>query len=404
MKRKILFFTCGDANDIRTWSNVPYLFSSALMVGGVGGNKLILINLQPRWLMYFGKLYNMIGWRISRMIYRKNEYCWERTSIYRNVMNRIVRKSILQNPDADLCIILCYDYDKSSTSLPNGVCHPPVLLFGDWTFDILISDRLGRKLYFFEQEYSDYEQRCIRSADFVVSLFPKCTARMKKDNPTANIHFLGDNVINVLYDKPIDIEELITEKHKAKTILFVGRKAYKEGAKLLVDSFNSLSADIPNLQLHIIGMTARDIGIKESSNIHCYGYLDKATPEDNKIYYKLLCAASVFVNPTPLWGGFSSTIEAMYFGTPIIVSNYEDFVDYFGSEIDFGCYNHVFNKQCLSQNIKQVLTSCDYEKMCRNAHNRVKSFTWDSYVDRVLALVDKNINCYENNKYNNCDV
>ena len=97
--------------------------------------------------------------------------------------------------------------------------------------------------------------------------------------------------------------------------------------------------------------------------------------------------ASVFVNPTEKWAGYSSTIEAMYYYTPVVVSPYEEFVGEFGKQINFGVYNKVFSKESLATSILSIFNADNYDELCLNAHNRVKDYTWDNYVERLLADV-----------------
>lgn len=87
-------------------------------------------------------------------------------------------------------------------------------------------------------------------------------------------------------------------------------------------------------------------------------------------------------------GGYSSIVEAMYFYTPVIVSPYDDFVNEFGKDIDFGIYNKKYDSLVLAKNMESIFNSSDYENMCLNAHERVKDYTWDNYVDKILKLLN----------------
>jgi glycosyltransferase involved in cell wall biosynthesis len=90
------------------------------------------------------------------------------------------------------------------------------------------------------------------------------------------------------------------------------------------------------------------------------------------------------VNPAANWGAYSSTIEAMYYGTPVIVTPYDDFVADFGREIEFGYY--LEKPDNLLPLIKKVLsqTTEEYQTMCLAAREAVKDYTWDKYVDVFL--------------------
>ena len=97
--------------------------------------------------------------------------------------------------------------------------------------------------------------------------------------------------------------------------------------------------------------------------------------------------AKVLINPTPKWGAYSSTIEAMYNYTPVIVSPYETFVNEFGRIIDFGLYNEHYTAEGIAKDIEIVIFNNDYKSLCENAHNRVEKYTWSNYVDKVLNLI-----------------
>ena len=141
-----------------------------------------------------------------------------------------------------------------------------------------------------------------------------------------------------------------------------------------------------DLSLDIVGCAASDF---ESlpKGVTCYGFLNKSEERDRKIYYDLLLNAKVLINPTPKWGAYSSTIEAMYYYTPVIVSPYETFVNEFGRIIDFGLYNEHYTAEGIAKDIEIVVFNNDYKSLCENAHNRVEKYTWSNYVDKVLKLI-----------------
>lgn len=143
-------------------------------------------------------------------------------------------------------------------------------------------------------------------------MFPQCTETMQKQYPNANIHFLGGNVINLLYKQKISPQKIIPQKIKSNIILFVGQKKYQKGANMLIDAFKILKQKNPSLTLHIIGMQNRDFE-KLPSDVICHGYLHKDNETENTLYYNLMQNAKVIVNPSPQWAGFSSMVEAMFF-------------------------------------------------------------------------------------------
>lgn len=183
-----------------------------------------------------------------------------------------------------------------------------------------------------------------------------------------------------------DFDAIIDKRISSPIILFIGDTRYTSAALELIDSFKELQHKYSNLRLHIIGMTNEQLSINtEQMNIICHGYLHKDREEERDVYYNLLMQAKVFVNPAAQWGGYSSTIEAMYYGCPVIVSPYDDFVAEFGNDIDFGIYHK--NKGTLYSEMDAILSlnNNEYKKMSASAANRVKEYTWDNYVYSLVS-------------------
>ena len=407
--KEILFFTNGDANNANVWSNVPYCFSHALENKGLNVHR-IDYSMNPA----FVKFYNLGLRRIlDGLTLKKLRFPYLRTTkLFQYFAERKIRKAILQNPQADLCLFMGYGfYNKWSQT--------PSLLFSDWTTEMDIQKK--RKPNFLEKRIIHQEEEAINNAEYVVSLFPVCCEEMKKKYPKANIHFLGGNVINDLSglrlrethpcppclgredqttkekdslqinssSKDIYVDTLLETKEKSKRLLFIGRKTtYLEAAKKLIEAYKLLKReeDYKDFTLDIVGCAASDFD-SLPEGVTCYGFLNKSEERDRKIYYDLLLGAKILVNANPKWGAFSSTVEAMYYYTPVIVSPYQDFVKNFGEKIDFGVYNQNFTAESIATDIKSVINSDNYTEMCNFAHEKVKSYTWENYVRKVVKLI-----------------
>ena len=186
-----------------------------------------------------------------------------------------------------------------------------------------------------------------------------------------------------------DIGGLLETKAKSKKLLFIGRKTtYLEAAKKLIEAYKLLKQEegYKDLSLDIVGCAASDFD-SLPEGVTCYGFLNKSDEQDRKVYYDLLLGAKVLVNANPKWGAFSSTVEAMYYYTPVIVSPYQDFVKNFGEEVDFGVYNQNFTAESIATDIKSVINSENYTEMCNFAHENVKTYTWENYVEQVFKLL-----------------
>ena len=392
--KEILFFTNGDANNANVWSNVPYCFSHALENNGVN-----VLRTDYSMPTLFVKFYDLVLRRfLDVLTFRKLKFPYLRTTrLFKLYAERIIRKAIQQSPNADLCLFMGYGFYNKWNKTPS-------LLFSDWTTEMDI--RKKRKPNFLEQRIIHQEEEAINHAEYVISLFPVCCEEMKKKYPKANIHFLGGNVINDLLNKSlvsrsriqvsndntdntIIVEDLIETKSKSKKLLFIGRKTtYLEAAKKLIEAYKMLKQEegYKDYELDIVGCTVSDFD-SLPEGVTCYGFLNKSEERDRKIYYDLLLGAKVLVNANPKWGAFSSTVEAMYYYTPVIVSPYQDFVENFGEKIDFGVYSQEFRAENLANDIKTVIKSGNYTKMCNFAHENVKSYTWENYVELVAELI-----------------
>ena len=163
----------------------------------------------------------------------------------------------------------------------------------------------------------------------------------------------------------------------------------------MVHAFHQLKKDYPNLSLDMIGLEYNEFGSdfrdQLKDGVNCYGYLDKGKENERKLYYSLLENAKIFVNTTPKWGAFSATLEAMYFYIPVIVTPYKEFVETFGMEIGFGCYCENNSVDLLCASIRKILNHPSYDTLCINAHESVKDFTWDDYIDKILKTVKEKL-------------
>lgn len=377
MIKEIIFFCYGDSTNASTWSNVPYLFTKSLSEQGVTIRRVDLLkNLQ-----FIAKVYNYTIVNFLRLFYPKNQfiYYFNRSFIFAFLVNLKIKQAVTKYSTADYCIFATFDFYNKFNKIPT-------LLFGDWTYKMLLTERLKRNPYWFEKRFCRQVERAINNAQHAVSLFSLCAEYMKKDYPHANITYLGENVINSLYDDEISETHILDMKRKSYNLLFIGGEKYLDGAKLLVGAFNILNLNA-RYTLHIIGLERKDFD-ELPTNVLCYGYLRKDKKEECDLYYKLLLSTKIIINPTPQWGGYSSIVEAMYFYTPVIVSPYEEFVNEFGGNINFGIYNEKNDSHTLAINIEKLLSNSDYINMCINAHEKVKAYTWANYVTKILKLIN----------------
>lgn len=371
--KKIVVYSCGDSCDISTWSNVPYLFTQELEWRGY---ELYRVNIEPNRVL--NRIFNTLSFKIYKKLLGSHACpIFARTWLHRFLTYRKLKQISKMYPDADLHLFLSFAFT-------NPYSNAPSVLWCDWP-DATVIERLGREPESYEKKALEHEAMVIKSARLVYSMFPCCAEDMRhKFN--RDIIYLNRNVVNTVYNGLFDLQTKIHISFLSQKILFIGNHRYKTAAEDLLRAFFMLSREFPKLELHIIGMTARELGIEENQpSVKCYGYLHKNIEAESRLYYALLLSAKVLVNPAVQWGAFSSSIEAMFYGTPVIVAPYEDFCKTFGDRINFGFYLN--NSAKLENVLAQVISAPreKYEAWAKNANACVSDYTWTNY---ITAFID----------------
>lgn len=133
MLKEIIFYTYGDSNNAKTWSNVPYLFAHTLEQKGIIIRR---ININPNRIL--NRLYNSLLFPILQKITPGSIYTYDRTLLCHLLTNHRIKQSLKRYPNAEMCIFSCYDYY-------NKFDNRKTVLFCDWTANILIKERFQRQ-------------------------------------------------------------------------------------------------------------------------------------------------------------------------------------------------------------------------------------------------------------------
>lgn len=371
--KEVTIFFPGDSSKINSWSNIPYFFTKTLIDRGIKINQ-VDISTSP----FFDNFYDRTICRIWRKISPKTTWGYYRSFFHHKDLQNRIKKAAKNYPNSDLHIFI------ASFAFPlNRISNKPTIVLGDWTLEHTIRYFQQRTPDFMERIAIKRESQQIEAADMVLSLFPGCTEELKNQHENQNIFYIG-NVVNSLFEAKK--EEILPFKRQSNDILFIGRSKYIEGAKVLITAFIQLKRKYPLLKLHLVGLTESHFG-NLPEDVFCHGYLDKGSSEGQRTYYELLKKAKFFVNTTPEWGTFSASVEAMYFFTPVVIPPYDEFVNTFGKDISMGVYCDENIPERVTESIMAILNSSDYEIMCINAHNAVKEFTWDEYINRFFQKV-----------------
>ena len=385
MKEKvteIIAFSDGDSNSYKTWSNVPYFLLHTLQDMDVVVHR---VNIQLEDSNLFAKkilnLINFIIRKLGKVRHpQRTILCTlNRTKIYEKLVQSKMKKAVKTWPDSQILLVFNY-----SNALPSSNYDKKILtMLCDWTIQYEIEEHQKRDATIFEKKIIARQEESMSKADLIISLFPNVAEKLKLKFGDSKVKYIGNVINSESYD-----EKSISDSHMhSNHLLFIGRKAYKQGAISLiraVQRYNQTKND--KLFVDIIGMRSDDVGIYDS-NVSYYGYLDKQDSTKKSLYYKLISNAKCIVNTTENWMGASSIIEAMYWKTPVIINPTSDIIKTFGDKIEFGFYCYSNEPQEILKYINKIMEmgKTEYDLMCNNAKKSVSNFTWEAYVERLIT-------------------
>ena len=371
--KEITVFSIGDANELSTWSNVPYFFTKNLEFKNIKVNR---VNIKENSVINI--LYKYTIYVFLKLLNKNSNHTYFRSGLNYFLTNCKIKKAIKEFNQSEILIFLTYSF------CANKYHNKKVVLLGDWCYLYYISTFLKREPMWFEKKALAREKKHINYADNVINLFPKSQEFNVKHFNSKKQFYLG-HVINGNYD--LNHEEIISKKLNSRKLLFIGNKKYMVGALNLIKSFEKLNT---NAELHIIGLTKQDVGI-HLPGLFYYGYLNKGIVLENELYYKLIIEARVIVNTNPKWGSFSAITEAMYYQTPVITLPYPEFTKTYGTEINFGFYVNEDVTDDLTSKLTDILNDSKDEQLnkMKSAHNQVKNFSWSAYTNKVINLINE---------------
>lgn len=198
--KNILILTEGDANKLATWSNVPYFLSTTLEKKGYNVARVDF----SVWSL-LKKIWNHTVSPLLDLFYPTHAYQFERTGFYNWFAERKIENAIKSKGDIDLIIIMNYSFYNKWNNVPT-------ITFSDWSYDYYIKSRCQREPYFFEKNYIARQLEAFKRNFLIISLFKQCADWIKKQIPTANVKFLGNNVINMVQRPSLDYNSIINKK------------------------------------------------------------------------------------------------------------------------------------------------------------------------------------------------
>jgi len=374
--RRVVLAANGPVRLPTTWSNVPTCLYNALQERQV---QVVAVNLAPsRFLKAFYLLWTLP----RRRSHPGSTYDYFRSALHRiHVQLRLGLVALVVPSDVPFFVL--------SFSFPVTTSRRRVALISDWTYDHYITSHLGRQPDALESKAIAAERRALQQADLCVSIFPAFAARLARSIPAANVHYLGHGVNWLTSESASN-----PQRQACRRLLFVGGQRYATALTHLLDALHILTAEGSTcLALDVIGFDQATLAkMGAGLGVNGYGYLNKSNPGHAQVYAQVFSQASVFVNVSPAWFGYSSMLEALSCGIPAIVSPNEELALMFGEAPAFiDCVAYQPTSQGvrdLADAIVNLINHHDYDLISQAAVNAVAPFTWGSVVSRLLEAVE----------------
>lgn len=371
--KSIVVFVYGDANNPSTWSNVPYLFTTALEKKGY---KVIRQDISTKQNI-FTLFYSLV----CKIIRPSTTFYFYRSKINRKIVEKKIKRTVEKYDNCvELYISMSFDFS------PSEYTKKDVVLLSDWPIEYALERRYGRLPDFLEKRDIQRHKKVIENATYVISLFQDAAEYINQNFNNKAVYLGG--LINGLCDV-----KGFEQTENRNYITFIGKKAYYQSAKQVVEAFEKLSPELVSdkgLELHIIGMNKGDFKNGNNPNVFFHGYLSKGKKDEYEEYYDIMRRSMVLINTNKKWAGMSSILEAMYYYRPIITSKYEEFVKTFGENINFGFYCENDSDE-IKKCIEKISASGEdeYKALSVNAHTAVKDFTYASFVEKIEKLTGR---------------
>ncbi len=162
-----------------------------------------------------------------------------------------------------------------------------------------------------------------------------------------------------------------------KYILFVGNRKNYKNFKLLVDAAKDILNKDTTLNLVCTGDAFTTEEQQMFADYHISNQLHYVRPTDKELYC-LYNKSQVFVFPSSYEGFGVPVVEAMYSGTPVILTNRSSFPEVAG---DAGIFFEDGDQQTLTSQLEKVLYNTDFRnETIKAGYKQADKFSWENTV------------------------
>lgn len=311
---KVNVFSIGNAHDIKTWSNVPYFFSKALIDEKVQINHInIQSNNTIRRIFKYSLSFPLRF--ISKIFGSNYDFYYFRSTVNNYLVNRKIKRICRRFPDVGSNIFLTYSFSSYSFSTV------PVIHLCDQLYEEVFINREKTPGYF-DKRIIKRELKLLRKAHYIFSTNLSTINLLREKYSFGNCELLNYRVNLDIEKIEIDRGEILKQKWDSKSIIFIGKAYYERGVDVLLEAFSLFNQRVNNqYKLHIIGPVINEIPDGSYPEVILHPYLDKGIENEYNIYIDLLQESCMFVYPMRVGPIPAALFEAGFFYSPGIITN-----------------------------------------------------------------------------------
>lgn len=373
-------FSIGNANDIKTWSNVPYYFSKALI-----GEKIQInhINIQSN-----NTIRRIFKYSLSfplRFIFKvlgsNYDFYYFRSTVNNFLVNQKIKGICRKDSSVGCNIFLTYSFSSYFFS------SIPVIHLCDQLYEEVF---LNRKMTpgYFDNLIIKRELTLLRNAHYIFSTNISTIKLLKEKYAFKNCELLNYRVNLDIEKIEINSEKILEQKWDSKSIIFIGKAYYERGVDILLEAFSLFNQRVDNqYKLHIVGPVINEIPGDSYPDVILHQYLDKGIESEYKTYIEILRESCMFIFPMRFGPIPAALFEAGFFYTPGIITNIHnidhDITNYQNGILVDKPDPHQFADAMYTLSQNREL----WKELAVNAHNYSSKFTLKAMAQSIIKHI-----------------
>ncbi|MFZ2865483.1 MAG: glycosyltransferase family 4 protein [Ignavibacteriaceae bacterium] len=380
MKKKSIVLVAYNSESSISYSGIEYYIKCAF---NEANYKVISLNIK-NYINIPSKLFLIFLSKPVRIYYRlikkvEISYSFYGSLIYRMILTLFFffNKKTLKKSDLIFMFTAPYGLSKSVQN--------PIIVYSDGSIKWLIKWQRKRDLVSFEENLHKKNYKAMKRADLIIALFNEVKKEADEyfKDATKTIYFgTGLNLPKLSYSQ----SKLLNNKFNNQLIIFIGRKHYLDGAHKLLEANKIIKKNkrIVNYKIYIIGLK-KELLTPLDENVTIIEFINKNDVNDIKFYSDLLASATLFVNPSSIGGAYMATLEALYYHTPVVLTQYPEINSFFNDKEKPGLLIRPdLSPLLLADEIENIMGNAQIWLKYSNAASKISNeLGWDKLISHI---------------------